>query len=163
MKIMKTLAISAMLAMPMLASATTITSGELGLGSTLSGSGYDALGNGGSFVIVNQMDILNDIWTISVDPGYTAEIAFKNNPLSVQGFKIWDIDNFTILSPSEILTGLTGIRSFFVSGKASGISGGAYSVGTIVSAVPVPAAAWLMLSGLIGSLALGRSKDQVEA
>lgn len=157
MKIFKALTITALLASPMLASAATTTVGTLGAGTVLSASSFDSLGNGGSLVTASAGTNISDTWTLTVEPGYKADISFANNPLTVSALQIWNISGLTV-TPAASLTNLTGTTVFGVTGLASGIAGGAYSVGTVVSSVPVPAAAWLMGSALVGFASLGRRK-----
>ena len=43
----------------------------------------------------------------------------------------------------------SGAYDFVIGGTATGLSGGAYSGAVVAAAVPLPAAAWLLLSGLV--------------
>lgn len=56
---------------------------------------------------------------------------------------------------------LPGSYQAVITGTSTGISGGAYimSMAAIPAPVPVPAAAWLLGSGLIGLVAVGRRKE----
>jgi len=53
-----------------------------------------------------------------------------------------------------------GNYSAVVTGDAVGLQGGLYSVTISAQPVPVPAAAWLLASGLIGLVAVARRKEQ---
>lgn len=94
--------------------------------------------------------------------------AFSNSLIDIalgSGDYILGISNF-YFSSSEFISGintndLTGIANIVIS--TAGISDpGTFSAGANITATPLPAAVWLMGSGLLGVLGLGR-KNKVQA
>lgn len=82
-------------------------------------------------------------------------------------FSIYDASNATMFSggsnETAFLSLAAGTYHAVVSGIASGSSGGKYSVSIYTDApasVPVPAALWLLGSGLIGLVGVARRKEQ---
>jgi len=56
----------------------------------------------------------------------------------------------------------TGSYYAQISGNATGLFGGSYSVAMVASPVPIPAAVWLLGSGLIGLVGVSRRKKQIQ-
>jgi hypothetical protein len=81
------------------------------------------------------------------------------------GDYILGISNYDFL-PSEFISGiktndLTGIANIVIS-TVDISDPGTFSAGANITATPLPAAVWLMGSGLLGVLGLGR-KNKVQA
>lgn len=116
--------------------------------------------------------------TFNFSIGTVSDLAASatNHSLSLASLSMWDISglSMSIFGPSGLISGPTGSgisvtnpslpagSSYYaqVSGTATGLSGGAYSVAMVASPVPVPAAVWLLGSGLIGLVVVSRRKKQ---
>lgn len=156
MTIIRNSVLAAVLSMPIIASASTVTSLSSG-SSTATPSSYT--GTGQSFITA-PIGGVSDIWQLKVGDGEIADITFTSNDLVNFGLKFFNIENYAV-SPSATVSGLVASAvpyQFTVTGTSNGIGGGSYLVGTKVSTVPVPAAVWLMGSALVGLVSFGRRK-----
>jgi hypothetical protein len=117
----------------------------------------DVVGSGVSF---------NDNWYFDLS-GTGAGGTVQNIPVTIGMTDILDITGLSgALYTANPTTGATialvgtgtsfnlpslasGAYDFVIGGTATGLSGGAYSGAVVASAVPLPAAAWLLLSGLV--------------
>ena len=168
MSILKSLTLVLLLNMPMIAMASTITH----LTETPSGAIYfddTNLNPGDSASTFLVYDIhepgftpekFTNTWTLSVGSGESAVITF--NAAYGDSYEISDFRagaNNGELSFSR----LTGTHTFTITGTPTGASGGGYEIETKVSAVPLPATAWLMASALIGLVSFGRRKKSIAA
>lgn len=120
---------------------------------------------------------VNDRFDFSIGTLSDTSAAATNHPLSFFQFSILDIPNLSMSlfdSANAMINGPTvsgqsvtnisiaaGNYHAQVTGNTNGMSGGAYSVSMVAypAAVPVPAAAWLLGSGLIGLVAVARRKE----
>lgn len=85
-----------------------------------------------------------DVWTFTIPNEVLGGSIFFTPNDSIQDFKVTGLTGLIDLQP--------GVYTFTVDGKDGG-----YTVET-TSSVPVPAAAWLMGSGLVGLISFGRRK-----
>ena len=125
----------------------------------------------------NPVGAVNDTYNFSLSGLSDASGSATNHILSIGADVVQNISgfNFSIYNSSNALMSSTGSgidSNFFslgagsyyavVSGIASGTEGGKYSVSlsTEPQPVPVPAAVWLLGSGLIGLVGVARRKEQ---
>ncbi|GEM_PF-5063306 len=112
-----------------------------------------------NFNIASVSDVTASIGDLAYDlvtPYFTVTV-FKDNNLFLSlngGAPIGDKFSTTIFNLAA------GNYSAIVKGDAVGAAGGYYSVAMSAQPVPVPAAAWLLGSGLIGMVAVARRKEQ---
>ncbi len=104
----------------------------------------------------------SDDWILTVDSGSQVLMTFA--PANVNlGFFSFNINNFKVDSSGTIWTKIfTTSTTINVSGTATG-AGGIYTVSSAVSAVPVPAAVWMMGTALVGMVSFGRRKVALAA
>ena len=103
----------------------------------------------------------NDTWDLNVAAGTEVTLTFA--PVNLEaipgtGIFLLHIDNFLIDNDGSLVTTFIASTIIDVEGFADGAFGGAYTVVSSVSAVPVPAAAWLFGSALIGLVSFSRRK-----
>jgi hypothetical protein len=109
------------------------------------------------FNITSVSDVtasLGDLTYDLVSPYYTVTV-FKDNNLFLSlngGPSIGDKNSTTAFNLAS------GNYSIKVTGDAVGAAGGFYSVAMSAQPVPVPAAAWLLGSGLLGLVGVARRK-----
>ncbi|MEQ1637996.1 MAG: VPLPA-CTERM sorting domain-containing protein [Methylococcales bacterium] len=166
MSILKSLTLGLLLNVPIIAMATTMT-----LNNPVALPEY-ATYSGDRLIIPDQIEDIdtgviylgenlpafNNEWTLAVGEGELADIvigSFSNGD--------FEINDFNVSSDIVSYSGLTGIHTFTITGTPSGTSGGSYFVTTSVSAVPLPATAWLMASALVGLASLGKRKTAIAA
>lgn len=160
MSFFRSIVLGALLIVPMISIASTVTSLNAPSPSSPSPASYTGTGQS---LVTTPVGPLADTWTLNVGAGEKADIAFTNNNLVAFGVQFFDITGFTVL-PSASMTGLTaGVYSFAVTGSSVGFGGGSYLVGTKVSPIPVPAAIWLMGSALVGLVSFSRRKTGMAA
>jgi hypothetical protein len=112
-----------------------------------------------NFNITSVSDVTASIGDLAYDlvtPYYTVTV-FKDNNLFLSlngGAPIGNKFSTTIFSL------VAGNYSAIVTGDAVGAAGGYYSVAMSAHPVPVPAAVWLLGSGLIGLVGVARRKEQ---
>ena len=109
-----------------------------------------------------------DTWDLSVDAGTEVTLTFAPvnidlGPVIPGGASVFflHISDFKIDGSGGLVRSfLASVNpySINVEGFSDGIAGGAYTVVSTVSAVPVPAAAWLFGSALIGLVSFSRRK-----
>lgn len=120
--------------------------------------------------------IFTDTFNFSISTVSDLAASATNHSLYFLSLSMLDISGFSmsIFDSSGLISGPTGSgisvtnfslpagSSYFaqVSGTATGLSGGAYSIAMLASPVPVPAAVWLLGSGLIGLVGVARRKKQ---
>lgn len=120
--------------------------------------------------------VFTDTFNFSISTVSDLAASATNHPLSFGSLNLMDISGFSmsIFDSSGLISGpagsgisLAGLSlpagsSYYaeVSGTATGLSGGAYSVAMLALPVPVPAAVWLLGSGLIGLIGVARRKKQ---
>jgi hypothetical protein len=119
----------------------------------------------------------SDIYNFTISSTSSGAASATNHQLTFGPSKILDIaglnmsiiyEGTTLLSNSgsgvSVFSAnvLPGSYRAIVTGTSTGTSGGAYMMSMIATpaAVPVPAAVWLLGSGLIGLVAVGRRKEQ---
>ena len=120
---------------------------------------------------------INDRFDFSIGTLSDASAAATNHSLSFFQFSVLDIPNLSMSlfdSANAMINGPTvsgqsvanlnisaGNYHAQVTGNTTGMSGGAYSVSMVAypAAVPVPAAVWLLGSGLIGLVGVARRKE----
>jgi hypothetical protein len=103
---------------------------------------------------------INDIWTFDVPTGNVGSITFSSSQIA----NFFSIANFSVAPTagtggSLVFNNLSGLNTFTVTGSTNGAFGGSYNVTTgALSAVPVPAAVWMMGTALVGLVSFGRRK-----
>ena len=120
--------------------------------------------------------IFTDTFNFSISTVSDLAASATNHSLYFGSWTLMDISGFSmsIYGPGGLISGpagsgisLAGLSlpvgsSYYaeVSGTATGLSGGAYSVAMLALPVPVPAAVWLLGSSLIGLVGVARRKKQ---
>ncbi len=121
-----------------------------------------------SFFIDLQSELpisINDTWTFDVPTGNVGSITFSSSQIA----NFFSIANFSVVptagtSGSLVFNNLSGLNTFTVTGSTNGSFGGSYNVTTgELSAVPVPAAVWMMGTALVGLVSFGRRKTALVA
>lgn len=113
-----------------------------------------------------------DTFKFNLTSASDVSLSLNDFPVSLFSFTLLKNENiFLSLNNETIGTGqsmtvhnlATGIYYAVVTGNATGSGwnglSGLYSVSMLAQPVPVPAAAWLLGSGLIGLVAVGRRKE----
>ena len=109
-----------------------------------------------------------DTWGFSLAENSKVSLGIKDIEFGWHRFKLLDISNMSIVFDGKNLpegawfhTMLEGGKQyqFSVAGDVAGLFGGAYKGKLGVSAVPLPAAAWLFLSALAGLVVIRRKQQ----
>jgi hypothetical protein len=136
----------------------TLTPGDTGLiPTTSSPSGGSPFTNDWFFTLGSQSSVGGDVASIdlTVAPGLNTQITGLSASLV-------DTDtSTTVASGSEsfdVAALVSGHYELVITGTPTGTLGGIYAGAVAVSAVPLPAAAWLLLSGLAGVGAMARRR-----
>ena len=137
--------------------------GDVGtFGNTVAlGGGADDVPDKWYFTLPTASGVGSTVASIVLDflPLAGPEYSFSSLSFSLHADDESWTSSLTGAGSSLVLTSLAA-GSYYVDivGDASGSLGGAYSGIVAVSAVPLPAAAWLMLSGLLGLGAVARRR-----
>lgn len=135
-----------------------------------------ALGTTPYVNFVQTAGSFSDTYNFTIGALSDAAASATNHQLTWGPFQILDITNFNMSIYNSANTLLSssgsGVSVFsvvaadsyhaVVSGTSTGVSGGAYVVSMMATPqpVPVPAAVWLLGSGLIGLVGVARRKEQ---
>lgn len=119
----------------------------------------------------------NDIWNFTISSTSSGATSVTNHQMILGTSAVLDIPDLKMSIYYEgalLSTTGSGVSAFsthvlpgsyhaIITGNSTGLSGGAYIMSVTASPapalVPVPAAAWLLGSGLIGLVAVARRKD----
>ena len=110
----------------------------------------------------------SDTWEFSLAEDSKVSLGIKDIEFGLHSLKLLDISNMSIVFDGESLsegawfhTMLDGGTNyaFTVAGDVAGLFGGAYKGKLSVSAVPLPATAWLFLSALAGLVVIRRRQQ----
>jgi hypothetical protein len=188
MSLLKSIILGACLTAPMAAGATTTSFSNVAAGSgdgprinttggPVGGSAGSFTGTGFATVDMGAELIFADRWTLAVSPGETAQIQFSdispgsNNitafvaPQANSSFGFIPLPSPILTVTATLLSGnntytYSGINpgTYYFNVGGSSTNPDVYRVNTTVSAVPLPAAVWLMGSGLVGLLSFRNRK-----
>lgn len=107
-----------------------------------------------------------DTWDLTVAADQIVDISFVASNTGGYFSENFNVTNTGVgTAPTMIIfSGLMeGSYQFLVGGNIRGIAGSEYTVSTDVSTVPLPAAAWLMGTALIGLVSFSRRKAVLPA
>ena len=158
----KSIVLGIFLSTPMIAGAAT----TLSLESTQNNTSPTAVAhsnpvdpNDYSALIFGNSASLNDTWSLNVAVGEQAEVVFSALDFGSPTFLISNFQaSNTVLGSSFSFSNLAaGTYQFVISGL-TGSFGGAYSVNTTVTSVPLPSAALLMGSAMVGLFSFKKRK-----
>ena len=110
----------------------------------------------------------SDTWEFSLAEDSKVSLGIRDIEFGLHSMKLLDISNMSIVFDGASLSEGTWFHAmldggtdyaFTVAGDVSGLLGGAYKGKLSVSAVPLPAAAWLFLSALAGLFVIRRRQQ----
>ncbi|MEQ1636557.1 MAG: hypothetical protein ABL903_07685 [Methylococcales bacterium] len=168
MSIFKLMILSVCLSVPMLVNATTLSFASNAGNNT--GDGFNNPINPGTTSLAHVLGLGNgffiDSFALSVGEGESASIKFDE--VWFPGvLEITDLYGAKISPTFKAGLSFSGLKKgdygFLITGTNSGGLGGAYSILTSVSAVPVPAAVWFMGSAMIGLFSFRKRKAALAA
>ncbi|NOT85369.1 MAG: hypothetical protein HOP02_11455 [Methylococcaceae bacterium] len=165
MSVFKTMVLGLCLSVPMLAGATTTSFySSTDLNAPSATLPFDGTGSAAVMSTAGATNF-SDIIKLSVTSSEVADITFANQAFG----GLFDITGFLADDLTNGYTGLNfanlgmGDYVFQVTGTSAGISGGLYTVNTVVSAIPVPAAVWFMGSAMVGLFSFRKRKIALAA